>query len=138
VTDRGHDALGVVVGAAILHPDGRRVLAAQRSEPRAFAGRWEFAGGKVEPGEDERTALRRECREELGIEIEPGKRLGDDLPAAGGRLVLRVWWARLVDGEPRPLEHAALRWLGRSELHSVDWIDADLPLVALLRDALAD
>jgi 8-oxo-dGTP diphosphatase len=138
VTPGGDDALGVVVGAAILHPDGRRVLAAQRAEPRAHAGRWEFAGGKVEPGEDERCALRRECREELGVEVEPGERLGGDLPAAGGRLVLRVWWARLLEGEPQPVEHAALRWLGRRDLYRVEWLDADLPLVALLHEALAE
>ena len=126
------DAPRLVVGAAILHPDGRRVLAAQRRAPRSYPGRWEFPGGKVEPGEDELAALRRECREELGVGVEPLVRLGGDLRAAGGRLVLRVWTARLVDGEPRALEHAALRWLTRDELDGVDWLDADRPLVALL------
>jgi 8-oxo-dGTP diphosphatase len=119
----------VVVGAAILHPDGTRVLAAQRSRPAELAGQWEFPGGKVEPGEDERTALRRECREELGVEVEPLARLGGDLPAAGGRMVLRVWVAALTLGEPEPREHAALRWLRRDELHSVRWLAPDLPLV---------
>lgn len=138
MTDAERDEPGVVVGAAILHPDGRRVLGAQRGAPRAYAGRWEFPGGKVEPGEDERDALRRECSEELGVVVEPRERLGGDLPAAGGRLVLRVWTARLTSGEPQALEHAALRWLSRDELSLVDWLDADLPLVALLREELRD
>lgn len=125
-------AAAVVVGAAILHPDGGRVLAAQRSRPPELAGQWEFPGGKVEPGEDERDALRRECREELGVEVEPLARLGADLPAAGGRLVLRVWVAVLVDGVPEARDHAALRWLGADELHDVPWLAPDLPLVALL------
>ena len=133
-TGAGQESTGVrvVVGAAILHPDGARVLAAQRSRPEELAGQWEFPGGKVEPGEGERAALRRECREELGVEVEPLARLGGDLRAAGGRMVLRVWVAALVAGEPEAREHADLRWLGRDELHSVRWLAPDLPLVALL------
>src|SRR4029077_8578842 len=57
----------IIVGAAIL-PEGR-LLACQRSEPPEVAGRWEFPGGKVEPGEDELEALIRECEEELGVVI---------------------------------------------------------------------
>src|SRR6266545_5054036 len=74
----------VVVGAAIL--DGGRLLAAQRGEPPALAGGWELPGGKVEPGESEEDALVRECREELGVEIALGKRVGGDWPLANGMI----------------------------------------------------
>ena len=123
---------GVVVGAAILHPGGGRVLAARRSGPPVLAGQWEFPGGKVEPGEDEASALRRECREELGVEVEPLARLGEDVLTAGGRYVLRVWVAALRAGEPEPREHSALRWLTSAELGDVPWLAPDLPLVAEL------
>jgi 8-oxo-dGTP diphosphatase len=123
-----------VVGAAIL--DGDRVLAAQRSTPSALAGRWELPGGKVEPGETDEAALIRECREELGVEIVLGRRVGRDWPI-GAHGVLRVWLATAI-GEPRCLEHSALRWLGKDQLLDVDWLPADLPVVEKLGALLAE
>ncbi|MCW2504200.1 MAG: hydrolase [Actinomycetia bacterium] len=120
-----------IVGAAIMDDQGR-VLGAERAAPPALAGRWEFPGGKVEPGEEELAALHRECEEELGVGIEVLARLGGDVTLPTGA-VLKVWIARLVRGEPQALEHSELRWLPREELHSVPWLPADAPLV----DALA-
>jgi 8-oxo-dGTP diphosphatase len=126
----------IVVGAAIL--DGARLLAAQRSEPAALAGGWELPGGKVEPGESDTEALVRECQEELGVDIMVGDRVGGDWPL-GSAAVLRVWTARVIVGEPKPLEdHAELRWLSRGELYTVAWLPADLPVIAALEAWLAD
>ena len=58
--------------------------------------------------------------------------MGTDVPLAHGRAVLRVWLARLLSGEPQPLEHASLRWLSVDELDSVPWLPADAPIVAEL------
>jgi len=122
-----------IVGAAILR--GGRVLAAQRAEPAALAGGWEFPGGKVEEGESDETALLRECREELAVDIELGHRLGTDI-TVNGSAVLRVWTARIINGEPVAVEHAELRWLSLAELADVAWLPADLPLVDALRHLL--
>ncbi|MGH8867998.1 MAG: (deoxy)nucleoside triphosphate pyrophosphohydrolase [Actinomycetes bacterium] len=116
-----------VVGAAILDRDGR-LLAAQRSGPPDLAGRWELPGGKVEPGEDEQAALVRECREELGVEVRLGERVGGDWPI-GPAGVLRVWLAEIVSGEPEALEHLAVRWLSPGSWLEVPWLPADLPLI---------
>ncbi|RLQ03447.1 (deoxy)nucleoside triphosphate pyrophosphohydrolase [Micromonospora sp. BL1] len=125
----------MVVGAAII--EGGRVLACERSAPPEVAGRWEFPGGKVEPGEAETDALARECVEELGVRVAVGARVGRDVRMAHGRSVLRVYAARLLHGdEPKVLEHAALRWLSAAELDSVDWLPADVPIVAALRPLL--
>lgn len=127
-----------VVGAAILRVvDGALcVLAAERATPEALAGRWEFPGGKVEAGESDVEALVRECREELGVEVEVGQRLGHDLPIPGHR-VLRVFACRLLDGEPVPYEHSALRWLSAAAVAEVPWLETNTPLLgplaALLR-----
>lgn len=94
---------------------------------------WEFPGGKVEPGESETGALVRECQEELGVRIAVGDRIGDDIPLGHRRTVLKIFAARLVDGDPKPLEHAALRWLGPDELDDVPWLPADAPIVEALR-----
>ncbi|WP_019629498.1 NUDIX domain-containing protein [Actinomadura atramentaria] len=118
------------MGAAII--SGGRLLAAQRAEPPALAGGWEFPGGKVDPGETDEVALVRECREELDVDVVLGHRIGGDWPLVLGG-VLRVWTARLADGaEPRAVEHRELRWLAAGELHDVRWLPGDLPVVELV------
>jgi 8-oxo-dGTP diphosphatase len=123
-----------VVGAAIIAAGA--VLAAQRSYPAALAGRWEFPGGRVEPGETEEQAIVRECQEELGATILVTGRVGPDLILPSG-WVLRIHAARLVDGQrPDALEHHALRWVNRSELDELDWLDADRAVLPALRALL--
>ncbi|MFE2495992.1 (deoxy)nucleoside triphosphate pyrophosphohydrolase [Streptomyces scopuliridis] len=118
----------VVVAGAVY--DRGRLLAARRSAPPELAGRWELPGGKLEPGEAPEQALVRELREELGVETEPVERIPGEWPLKPG-YVLQVWTARLLSGEPRPLEdHDELRWLGPDEIHTVDWLDQDRPAVA--------
>lgn len=112
--------------------DGR-VLACQRSAPPEAAGKWEFPGGKVEPGETEEQALARECVEELGVRVRVGERVGPDVPLAHGRAVLRVYAVTLLDGDvPEALEHTSMRWLAADQLGSVPWLPADKPIVAEL------
>lgn len=124
----------VVVGAVIVR--GRTLLAQQRSYPPAAAGLWELPGGRVEPGETDADAVRRECREELGIDVEVGPRLGPDVALRGGRL-LRLHLATTgEEAVPYPHDHAALRWLTAGQLGSVPWLPADRVLVPTLRAAL--
>jgi len=122
-----------VVGAALLR-DGR-VLASRRTEPPHLAGLWEFPGGKVEDGENDAQALRRELREELRVEVSVGARLGDDL-LISDTAVLRVYLCRLLSGEPAMLDHDEHRWLGVDELADVPWIPVDLLLLEALRAVL--
>jgi 8-oxo-dGTP diphosphatase len=123
--------------AAVIITDGR-VLACERASPPEAAGRWEFPGGKVEPGESDQQALVRECVEELGVRVEVGDRVGPDVPLAHGRAVLRVFAVRLIGGDqPRALEHRSMRWLAADQLDSVPWLPADQPIVAELPGLLA-
>ncbi len=133
----------LVVAAAILDDPARprRVLAARRSGPAELAGRWEFPGGKVDPGETCEAALAREITEELGVAIELRDELSDGtrwLIKTGWQL--RVWTASLTNGNlPRPGDsHDRLRWLARSELTAVDWLEPDRPAVTLLAAILLD
>lgn len=119
-----------VVGAAVVR-DGR-VLASRRTEPPRLAGLWEFPGGKVELGESDEQALRRELREELQVEASVGDRIGGDL-LIGETAVLRVYLCTLLSGEPALVDHDAHRWLSATELDDVTWIPVDRPLVEELR-----
>ena len=119
----------IVVGAAIMR--GESVLCARRSAPAHLAGKWEFPGGKVEPGESDTDAVVRECREELGVRVTVGPKVGQDA-RIDDRLTLRVFLARLEPGQPEPLpleDHDRLAWVPRGELLDLDWLAPDVPIV---------
>ena len=124
----------VVVGAAIIR-DGR-LLVARRTGPGPLTGRWELPGGKVEPGESPAQACVRECRGELGVELEVVRPIGPHV-VVSDRLVLQAYEARLVDAEPSASrDHDELRWLTADELADVDWLDSDRPLLPVLHARL--
>jgi 8-oxo-dGTP diphosphatase len=124
--------MGIVVGAAVVREG--RVLAARRTRPVAAAGRWELPGGGVEDGEDEATALARECREELALDVVVGAAVGEEVPLPGGR-ILRIRLCT-TEGEPTASEHDALAWVGPDELEDLDWLDADRHVLPALAEAL--
>lgn len=131
----GSSGPGVVVGAAIVRYG--RVLAARRAHPAAARGRWELPGGKVEAGETPADAVVREVTEELGCQAAVTGRLAGEQPVTED-LSLQVLLAELTGGEPVPLEHDALRWLGPEELGDVAWLAPDEPFLDELREVLLD
>ncbi|MDN3905059.1 (deoxy)nucleoside triphosphate pyrophosphohydrolase [Arthrobacter sp. YD2] len=134
-----------VVGAAIVDDLGRpqSLLAARRTAPEAFAGMWEFPGGKVEPGESCEAALHRELAEELGIEVVLGTEVAGPLDQGwplNPKAAMRVWLVQVKTGEPLPLQdHDELRWvpLHSGALAELPWIPADLPIVTAVLQAAA-
>jgi len=134
--------MDIVVGAAIVRAG--KVLAARRTSPPALAGGWEFPGGKVEPGESPEDGLVREIAEELGCAVEVTGWLTPTVPVSDS-LVLRVATARILEGEPEPVErdtaHDRVRWLGIDELDDLDgpgWLDADRPFLPEIDALLAE
>jgi mutator protein MutT len=123
-----------VVAAAVIDVAGR-VLIAQRPPGKHFAGGWEFPGGKLEPGEDRRTGLARELREELGItlSVPPRPLIRVRHSYDYGNVLIDMWVVREYSGEPRGLDGQALRWCAQDELESVELLPADGPIVAALR-----
>ena len=136
-----HELL-LVVAVALVDPDGR-VLIAQRPEGKSMAGLWEFPGGKIETGETPEAALIRELREELGITVKEPCLAPFTFAShtyGGFHLLMPLYVCRRWDGEPRPLFHAALKWIRPRDLmrDAAAWPmpAADLPLLPMLRDLL--
>ena len=133
----GQDIL-LVAACALVDAD-RRVLLAKRPEGRPLAGFWEFPGGKLEPGETPETALARELREELGIEVQPkclaplafASHTYEDFHLLMPLFVCRKW-----EGEIRPREGQEIVWVRANRLNDYDMPPADVPLKAALRDLL--
>ena len=124
-----------MVGAAILQDD--TCLVAQRGETMAEPLKWEFPGGKIEPGESHEDALVREIREELHVDIEVGDYLGRGESVSNERrIVLDVYTARILSGELHLAEHRRADWLAADEIHRLDWAEADLPILAELERRL--
>ena len=113
----------LVVVAGVLIQDGA-LLVAQRARPPELAGLWELPGGKVAPGETDDAALVRELREELGIDVAVGARLGADV-ALSSTSLLRAYLVTRTSGVLQPHDHRALRWVGAAELEHLPWVPAD-------------
>jgi 8-oxo-dGTP diphosphatase len=126
----------ILVVAAVIVRDGK-VLAAQRPDKGATANLWEFPGGKVEQGENERDALRREIDEELCLRIEVGDLVGEYLEPVGEIVVrLKCYWASIVGGEIKLNDHQAVQWLSVNQLFSVSWSPPDIPAVHAVASAI--
>lgn len=136
MTDSSPPTHPVPVVAAVITDDSGRVLLAQRPAHKHLALKWEFPGGKIESGESPETALARELREELGIEIAALRPLPRFTHDYGAVVIALIPFAcRLAAGShaPHPHEHIALAWVTVDALDTYDLAPADLPLVAALR-----
>jgi len=122
-----------VVAGALRDPQGR-VLIAQRPRGRHMAGRWEFPGGKLAPGEKPLEGLRRELAEELGVAVQDARlliRLRHEYPDRS--VLLDVWQVIRYEGEPKSLDQQALDWVLPDELPRRDLLEADRGIVTALR-----
>jgi mutator protein MutT len=127
------------VVAAILKSDNEVLLCHRSAEKQWYPSVWDFPGGHVEPGEEPEPALRRELREELGVDIgiaRGGALLRIDRPETG--LQLTLWLITSWDGTPmncQTEEHDTIGWFSESGLAELEFADASY--LPLLRRVLA-
>lgn len=124
----------IEVVAAVIKHEGK-IFATQRGYGE-FKDGWEFPGGKMESGEAPQEALKREIKEELDTDIRVGKLIktvDTDYPTF--HITMHVFWAEVVSGELKLLEHEAAKWLPIDEnlKTAVEWLPADLDVVEEIR-----
>lgn len=121
-----------VVAALIW--DGDRFMACQRPPHKTRGLKWEFVGGKVEPGETHAQALIRECREELGVTIHVGDIFMEvDHVYPDLTVHLTLFHASIAEGTPQKLEHNDIRWITVDEIDEYEFCPADEEILERLK-----
>ena len=116
-----------VVEAIIM--DNGKILATQRGSGN-YKDKWEFPGGKIEPGEMPEEALVREIKEELDALISVNDFLCSvDYDYPDFHLKMHCFICSIINGKLVLKEHEAARWLGKNELQSIDWLPADIEVI---------
>lgn len=124
--------LRIKVAVGVLIHEGKIVIT-KRKDSDSFGGFWEFPGGKVESGEDERMCLKRELAEELGVEVAVRPPFYRTEYESDGRiLILSFHRCSLLLGDPKPLEAQELRWVKPQELYDYQFPPANTPVFDLL------
>lgn len=125
----------IEVVAAILF-DGKKVLIGQRMRGDTNAGRWEFPGGKISAGESPEQALKREILEELGFVLghfEKFMEIHHDYPNYS--VYIRFYLARIdANIHFEKNSHADLKWIDPKEVHEIDFLEANQPVIRKLVD----
>lgn len=115
----------LLVVAGVVVRDGR-VMLCQRKKDKHNGLKWEFPGGKLEPGESPEEALRRELREELSIETEVGRVVDAVYYRYPDRDVLLLFYrCEIVSGEPRTVDCNAIAWAKAEDVAGYDFAGAD-------------
>ena len=125
-----------VVCGVIENPEGQ-FLACLRPAGKHLGGLWEFPGGKVEPGESPESALVRELREELAVDVEVGHPLSPVIWTYGESLIrLLPFRCRITSGDLHALEHEQLLWCYPQNFNDLAWAPADGPILREIIDAI--
>ncbi len=116
---------------AALMVRGPEILCCQRTEYQALPLKWEFPGGKIEPGENPPEALVRELEEELGVNAEIGAKVAQVQHRYhnGNAVELHFFVVERFDGELQNRIFREIRWVNRRDLPTLDFLDADRTLV---------
>jgi len=124
----------VIVTAAILKNPQGEILICQRPENKSCPLLWEFPGGKLETDETLQECLKRECQEELGIDIEVGDEVGVtvyDYPTFS--VEIHFFLATLLYGQPTSMEHNQILFVAPDKLNQYEFCPADVEIVQKLK-----
>jgi 8-oxo-dGTP diphosphatase len=123
----------ITVLCGIIVNSEDEIFIARRNPGKSLAGRWEFPGGKLEEGESEAECLKRELLEELGMQVEVGERLGEnvhDYPTFSIRLI--AYRCQFISASYQLSDHDEYAWVEKGELPIYDLAEADVPFVKII------
>ncbi len=127
----------IIVVAALIEKEGKYLIARRASGDENVLGKWEFPGGKVEPNEDELTAIEREIREEFELEVKAIKFITNNVCEYPTRIVdLRLYECKYVSGEFKLHDHFEKKYVDKEEITNYDLCPADIPLAEYIRENL--
>lgn len=119
--------------AGLIMRDGK-LLVAERPQGKPYSGYWEFPGGKVEVGEDSLSAMKRELREEIGVEAVELEHWFDHLHAYPDKTVLlELWRVKDYRGEPKGQENQELRWVDYDEMMHLQLLEGNLAIISEIK-----
>jgi len=120
----------ITVLCGIISNAEGEIFIARRKPGKSMAGKWEFPGGKLEPNESETDCLQRELLEELGMRVEVGEFLGENVHAYPSFTIrLLAYRCRFISASYELSDHDQYAWVKQEELLTYELAEADVPLV---------
>lgn len=117
-----------VVAAVIIEDD--KVFCCQRANKGPLAKKWEFPGGKIEDGENQKEALIREIQEELETTIKVKEHLTTvDHTYPTFHIIMEAYHCEVIKGNLSLTEHLDSKWLIKDDFYDLDWAEADIPII---------
>ena len=123
----------ITVVAALIEKDNKILIAKRATGDSNVYGKWEFPGGKVEKGETEEDAIKREIKEEFEMDIKPVKFITNNICEYPTRTIdLKLYQCKYLGEELKLHDHLEYAWINKTELLNYDLAKADIPLAKYL------
>ncbi|HHP7230966.1 MAG TPA: 8-oxo-dGTP diphosphatase MutT [Xenococcaceae cyanobacterium] len=123
-----------IIGVGVIRNHRAEILIDRRRQSGEMGGLWEFPGGKIEPNETVEECIRREIKEELGIEVAVGDRLVTiDHNYTTFNLTLFVHHCQYLSGEPQTIECDEVRWVTLEEIEQYTFPQANTKIIDMLK-----
>ena len=125
------------VVAALIEKDGKYLIAKRSTGDENVLGKWEFPGGKVEPNEDELTAIEREIREEFELEVKAVRFITNNVCQYPNKIVdLRLYECKYVSGDFKLHDHSEKKYVNKEDIINYELCPADIPLAEYIKETM--
>ena len=125
----------ITVVAALIEKDGKYLIARRSTGTEDVMGKWEFPGGKVEKGETEEHAIKREIKEEFEMDIEAIKFVTNNICEYPSKTIdLRLYECKHISGEFNLNDHSEYKFVDKADIITFDLCPADIPLAEFVKE----